>query len=138
MYGFPLTIYFITSFFGAELFPYQFVEYMMIFGAPVGYTITIIGAILVILGWRAIHKSKGVLVTNGAYSYVRHPQYLGLILISLGWFIHWPAIPTAIMLPILIFVYYKLAKEEELELEREYSEAYREYKRKTPMFLIRL
>lgn len=138
MYGFPLTIYLITSFLGANLFPYQFAEYMITFGMPIGLVITTVGIFLVILGWRSIHKSKGELVTSGIYSHVRHPQYLGIILILFGWFIHWPTIPTTLMLPILIFVYYRLAREEELELEKEFGEAYKEYKKKTPMFLIRL
>jgi protein-S-isoprenylcysteine O-methyltransferase Ste14 len=139
MFGFPLTIYFISSFFGRITFQNQFLEYMSSLGMPVGLVITFIGLLFVIAGWRLIYKKKPhqqqSIVTDGIYAYVRHPQYLGFILITLGWLIHWPTIPIVIMWPILVAIYYKLAKKEEKEMEKIFGERYVLYKKKVPMLI---
>ncbi|NIM97830.1 MAG: DUF1295 domain-containing protein, partial [candidate division Zixibacteria bacterium] len=72
---------------------------------------------LVVMGkaWKQIHAAKGELVTAGLYRRVRHPQYFGLFLITVGMFIQWPTIVTAAMWPILMFMYYRLALREEKE-----------------------
>ncbi|MGH9953372.1 MAG: methyltransferase family protein [Nitrososphaeraceae archaeon] len=137
MFGFPLTIYFISSFFGQISFQNQFLIYMNSLGMPIGYIITFIGLLLVIAGWRSIYKArqKEIVVDKGIYRYVRHPQYLGLILIVSGWLIHWPTIPTLIMWPILIVLYYKLARKEEKHMESQYGEKYLLYEKSVPMFI---
>jgi protein-S-isoprenylcysteine O-methyltransferase Ste14 len=137
MFGFPLTIYFISSFFGQISFQNQFLTYMSSLGMPIGLIITFIGLILVFAGWRSIYKSrqKEAVVDKGIYRYVRHPQYLGLILIISGWLIHWPTIPTLIMWPILIVLYYRLARKEEKYLESQYGEKYLLYEKSVPMFI---
>lgn len=43
-----------------------------------------VGMLFVIFGCRQIYETKGRLVTTGLYSYVRHPQYVGFLLITLG------------------------------------------------------
>ncbi len=93
------------------------------------------GAILVIIGWRRIHGAKDQLVTNGIYAYIRHPQYLGFLLITSGMLIQWITIPTALMWPVLTVLYYRLAKEEEKEMEERFGKDYLEYKHKVPMFI---
>lgn len=140
MFGFPLTIYFISSFFDRLTFPNQFLEYMGLFGMPVGLFITFIGLLLVAIGWRKVYRNtlKQDIAANGIYAYIRHPQYLGLIMITFGWLIHWPTIPTAIMWPILVVMYYKLARKEEIEMERVFGEKYLQYKRKVPMMFPRI
>lgn len=135
MFGFPLTIYFVSSYFGRITFQNEFLSYMNLVGMPIGLIITGFGLLLVIVGWRPIYRSKEELVTQGVYRYVRHPQYLGLILVTLGWLIHWPTIPTAVMWPILVIMYYKLAKKEEKELEGKFGERYLLYKKNVPMFI---
>lgn len=137
MFGFPLTIYFISSFFGQIGFQNQFLTYMNSLGMPIGLIITFIGLILVFAGWRSIYKSrqKEAVVDKGIYRYIRHPQYLGLILIISGWLIHWPTIPTLIMWPILIVLYYRLARKEEKLLESQYGERYLLYEKSVPMFI---
>lgn len=144
MFGFPLTIYFISSYFGYVTFQNQFLGYMNFFGMPIGLVITFVGLSLVIAGWRMIHKNSSSsssydtpnhFVNNYIYSYVRHPQYLGFILITLGWLIHWPTVIIMIMWPILVFMYYKLARREEKQLEIKFGEKYLRYKRKVPMLV---
>ncbi|MEE9458809.1 MAG: isoprenylcysteine carboxylmethyltransferase family protein, partial [Candidatus Bathyarchaeia archaeon] len=69
---------------------------------------------------------------------IRHPQYLGFILFTLGWLIHWPTIFTVILWPILTLSYYKLAKDEEKILRSKLGIEYDNYSRKVPMFMPRL
>ena len=135
MFGFPLTIYFISSYFGRISFQNQFLGYMDSFGMPIGLIITIAGVLLVIAGWKLIYKSHDDIATSGIYGYIRHPQYLGFILITLGWLIHWPTIPTAIMWPILVVMYYKLAKKEEKQMEETFGKRYLVYRKTVPMLI---
>ncbi|MGI0002891.1 MAG: methyltransferase family protein [Nitrosopumilaceae archaeon] len=138
MFGFPLTIFFISSYFGRIGFQNEFLNYMNSTGMPIGFIITGIGILLVIVGWRPIHEAKEDLVTKGVYSYLRHPQYLGFILVTLGWLIHWPTIPTAAMWPILVVMYYMLAKKEEKEMKERFGDKYLQYIKKVPMFIPRV
>jgi len=135
MFGFPLTIYFISSYFGRITFQNEFLSYMNSSGMPVGLVVTGFGLLLVIAGWRPIYRSKEDLVTKGIYRYIRHPQYLGFLLITLGWLIHWPTIPTVVMWPILVVIYYKLARREEKEMEERFGDKYLLYKESVPMFI---
>ncbi len=138
MFGFPLTIYFISSYFGRISFQNDFLSYMNSTGMPIGLIVTGFGLLLVIAGWRPIYRAKAELVTKGVYRYVRHPQYLGLLLVTLGWLIHWPTIPTLLMWPILAVMYYRLAKQEEKEMEEGFGDRYLLYKENVPMFIPRM
>lgn len=66
---------------------------------------------------------------------VRHPQYVGLIVVVAGMLLQWPTIITMLMAPVLIAAYIWLAKREERELEESFGEGYRRYKERTPGFL---
>lgn len=150
MYGFPLTIYILSSVFRIKL-PFEHVSghlWASLFGfgeagamieMMVAYLIIAIGGFLIVAGWEKIYKArdKNKLVVDGIYKYIRHPQYAGIILASIGMIIHWPTIITILMWPILILAYYSLAKREERELEKEFGRTYQEYKNKVPMFLPR-
>jgi protein-S-isoprenylcysteine O-methyltransferase Ste14 len=137
MYGFPLTVYFLSSL-GYSLEP-QFIRYVFAYGQVIGSPIVIAGIILIYKGWKEIVFKKGtVLVTEGIYTVVRHPQYLGFLLVTLGQFIVWPTIPTAILWPLLAVLYYRQAKREEAVLHEKFGEQFQEYARKTPMFLPRI
>jgi len=103
-------------------------------GMVLGAWLTLAGMILVLVGWVQIHHATG-LVTTGLYRYVRHPQYLGLFLILTGWILHWPTLLTLLMYPILLMMYYRLARREETELTRRFDAEYEAYRRATPMFL---
>lgn len=145
MYGFPLTIYILSWAFGYQnplshesghllfpelgmLSPFHLLSNFMIFG----------GIFLIYGGWSKIYSAKGKLVIDGVYSHIRHPQYLGIFLITSGFLLQWITIPTALMFPILLLMYYRLAKREEGELEKAFGEQYLRYKFATPMFLPRL
>lgn len=147
MYGFPLTIYILSTFFGikipllhirghlwASLF--NLGDKMAMLICHIGSLFIITGLIIIGIGWRKIYKARkeGELVTDSVYKYIRHPQYLGLILITTGMLIQWPTILTIVMWPILLFAYRHLAKLEEREMENIFGQRYINYKRKTGMF----
>jgi protein-S-isoprenylcysteine O-methyltransferase Ste14 len=142
MYGLPLTIFLfsgMTMFQGYTIKPFIRFEFLgTTFNMPefsfYGLIITSIGLILIIAGWKKIYKSK-TLVTTGIYRFSRHPQYLGIILISLGWLIGWPTLVTLVLFPILVLIYYRLAKKEDEEMGRLFGKEYDDYKNETPMFI---
>lgn len=82
-------------------------------------------------------KGKGGLVTSGLYSVVRHPQYLGIILATLGltFFEMEVRLISLIAWIMLIFAYVWLARREESKLQKKYGEEFLAYKRRTPFIL---
>ncbi len=94
-----------------------------------------LGASLVAVGWATVYRGRGGLVTSGIYRYLRHPQYLGLILIVLAFNIQWPTLPTLVMAPLLILAYLALARREDRELAGRFGEAFRAYAARTRAFL---
>jgi protein-S-isoprenylcysteine O-methyltransferase Ste14 len=99
----------------------------------VGVWMTLLGMLLVFFGWMKIHKLEG-LVTSGIYRYIRHPQYTGIFLIITGWMFRWLNPTILIMYPILLILYYRLARREEKHVRKEFGDAYLKYKESTPMF----
>ena len=97
--------------------------------------LTVIGFVIMWKGWKLIHDSKDSLVTEGPYAYVRHPQYSGLFVIMIGMLIQWPTIITALMFPVLVFIYYRLSKREEEEMIRTFGDDYQKYRVRVPMFI---
>jgi protein-S-isoprenylcysteine O-methyltransferase Ste14 len=145
MYGIPLTIYFLAnSFSGSTIDPPNIVYQFDFFGQNISLTVAmvygtllmVIGTIFVSVGWVTLYqklKTGNELVTTGVYSYSRHPQYFGFIMVILGWLVGWPTLLTLIFAPILIFIYIRVCKLEEHELGRE--QRYREYKERVPFFI---
>ena len=150
MYGFPLTMYIFMGVFGySDIYSLEmlltkvmgrelFYNVFMYFVFPASKVIMGIGILLVIFGWKEIYNAKGKLVTTGIYRYVRHPQYLGFLLITLGMNVQWLTIITLALWPVLAIIYYKLAKTEEKDAEEKFGEEYLKYKRSVPMFIPRL
>lgn len=152
MFGFPLTIFLLTSIFGGSykrfgLFESHLWAYLISSTGLMSLksavelvmwvSIVLIGIafILISWGWFQIYRAKGKFVTNGIYRIIRHPQYLGIILIIIGFIIQWPTLPTIIMAPIMILMYLRLARIEEIELEREFGEVYKNYLKKVSPFI---
>jgi methanethiol S-methyltransferase len=153
MYGFPLTIYVLTAVLGTRypaLNPFSHASghlWITLFGGGawmsaaihvVSNGLMLAGLFLMGAGWHRIHRAHGALVTDGPYAWVRHPQYSGLFLITIGLLVQWPTIITIATWPILIAVYYRLARREERDAEAAFGDAYRTYKARTPMFVPRL
>lgn len=155
MYGFPLTIYLISGWVlqrypNLDLFshdaghlwntllgwdinphfdPLHILSNILIFG----------GFILLAASWKVLYEAQRseTLATTGPYAHVRHPQYVGFILIMLGFLFQWPTLVTLFMFPILVTMYVKLARREEREVLAEFGEQYRRYMASTPAFLPR-
>jgi protein-S-isoprenylcysteine O-methyltransferase Ste14 len=147
MFGFPLTIYLLSSmtplpqpgFEPAVALSVNIpgLQFRLLTTSLIAGVVSIVAAFFIILGWKDIYrnrKSDG-LVTGGIYRYMRHPQYTGIILIITAWLFAWPTLPTLIMWPVLVFAYYKLAKREEGEMLAEFGKEYKDYRNRVPMFL---
>ncbi|MCW4034116.1 MAG: isoprenylcysteine carboxylmethyltransferase family protein [Candidatus Bathyarchaeota archaeon] len=150
MYGIPLTAYvfmwlfgynqvytlefLLISLIGQDMFYLVFMYVLF----PISLTILVVGMLLIIFGWKEIHEAKGKLVTSGIYSHVRHPQYLGFLLLTFGMNLEWTTFFTLLLWPVIAVVYYRLAKKEEQETEERFGEEYREYKQNVPMLIPRL
>ena len=79
---------------------------------------------------------KGV-ATKGFYTFIRHPQYLGLGLAALGLAIMWPRFLTLTLFAVMLFLYYLLAKDEERRMTNRFGESYISYMNRTGMFVPR-
>lgn len=153
MYGFPLTIYVLTAVLGSRypaLNPFSHASghlWITLLGGGSAMSVVIHvvsnglmvgGLILMGAGWKRIYKAEGELVTDGVYAWVRHPQYAGLYLVTIGMFVQWPTIITVATWPVLLVVYYRLARREEREAEARFGEAFRAYRARVPMFVPRI
>jgi protein-S-isoprenylcysteine O-methyltransferase Ste14 len=156
MYGFPLTIYFLSGWLQSRypnidwfshdaghllemLFgwkaephfgPFHILSFVFIGG----------GFILIARAWQVLYEAqrKQALATTGAYSYVRHPQYVGFIMVMFGFLLQWPTILTLAMFPVLTIMYVRLARSEERDAIAEFGDTYREYAAEVPGFIPKL
>ena len=93
-------------------------------------------------------KRKEGLVTSGPYRWIRHPQYLGFVLMTLGltswsvWILNntfgigfLSPIQTIGLWFIELFAYILLAYVEEKYLTKEYGEQYENYEKQVPFFI---
>ncbi len=135
MFGFPLTAYFLSGLLGLTFFETRFMLYMYKIGMPLGSLITFVGVLLIVLGWREVYHAKNQLATGGIYRYLRHPQYLGILLVTAGWLVHWPTIPGLAIWPVLMWLYYRLSVQEDKYLADRFGRGYQEYAEKTPRLL---
>lgn len=147
MYGFPVTIYFLSRFIGldissanlwSDLLGPKYGETGMMVGMLFGYGFVILGIWLLVEGWREVYKAsrENRLATEGVYKIVRHPQYVGIILALFGeGIVHWPTILSVILFPIITVAYIMLAKKEDKELLKKFGTAYQQYAKVTPAFI---
>jgi protein-S-isoprenylcysteine O-methyltransferase Ste14 len=155
MYGFPLTIYLLSGWLGSKypgidfmshdaghlletLFgwranphfgPFHMLSFLLIGG----------GFILLASAWDVLYAAQrdGKLAIAGPYARIRHPQYVGFVLIMLGFLMQWLTLVTLVMFPILVYMYLRLARSEEREAEVRFGEQYRQYAARTPSFIPR-
>ena len=156
MYGFPLTMYFMAGWLQSR---YPNVDWFshdaghlleMMFGwkanphAGPFHILSFIfiggGFVLISTAWKVLYdaQQKRALATTGPYSYVRHPQYVGFIMVMFGFLLPWPTILTLVMFPVLTFMYVKLAKTEERDSIAEFGSAYTKYTSDVPGFIPKL
>jgi protein-S-isoprenylcysteine O-methyltransferase Ste14 len=156
MYGFPLTIYLITpwlqsrfpgldplghdaghlwsTIFGLKgdphFSPFHIASYVFIAG----------GFWIVASAWPMLHRAirTKTLAKDGPYAVIRHPQYVGFVLVMFGFLLQWPTLITLVMFPILVFVYWRLSLSEERQVREEVGEEYERYAARVPRFFPRL
>jgi protein-S-isoprenylcysteine O-methyltransferase Ste14 len=100
----------------------------------------VVGFLVISAAWRVLYEAQrmGELATTGPYAYVRHPQYLGFILVMLGFLLQWPTLLTLAMFPVLVWMYVRLARTEEAEVRAAFGDLYESYATKTPAWFPRL
>ncbi len=156
MYGFPLTIYLLSGWLQSR---YPEVDWFshdaghlleMLFGWKASphfgpfHLLSFVfiggGFILISAAWKVLYETQRqhTLATTGPYAYVRHPQYVGFILIMLGFLFQWPTLLTLAMFPILVWMYVNLARAEEREVQAELGDEYTRYVAGVPAFIPRL
>lgn len=152
MFGLPLTIYFLAPALGLSPWAFGFYEshlwaflldrlgvlplhlgVYLVMAVSSGFIA--VGAGLVGIGWVTVYRGRGALVTDGIYHHLRHPQYLGLMVVVLGFNVQWPTLPTILMAPVLILMYARLARREDEELAVIFGEAFLRYAARTPAFV---
>jgi protein-S-isoprenylcysteine O-methyltransferase Ste14 len=155
MYGFPLTIYLLsgwlsTRFPGVDWLSHDSGHLLeTMFGwktnphfGPFHIVSSILiggGFWLLASAWKVLYAAQQQHrpATTGPYARVRHPQYMGFILIMTGFLFQWPTLVTLAMYPILVFMYVYLARREERDARSEFGEAYVQYAAHTPGYFPR-
>jgi protein-S-isoprenylcysteine O-methyltransferase Ste14 len=153
MYGFPLTIFLLSGWLshhypGVNLFSHESGHLLHtllgLTGDPHMDPLHIVSEVLIVAGlfllassWRVLYAAQKsqTLATTGPYSYVRHPQYVAFIAIMFGFVLQWPTIPTLLMFPVLVWMYVRLAKTEERQVQMQFERVYAEYAHQVPAFI---
>lgn len=150
MYGFPLTLYLLSGWLGKPLDPlshdagHLWYSLFGLQGDPHLNPIHIASTLLVLVGFIVIASAWSVLyqaqrthtmATTGLYAYLRHPQYVGFILILFGFLLQWPTLLTLLMFPVLVWMYFRLAKQEEQSAITLFGDDYRHYMQAVPAFI---
>jgi protein-S-isoprenylcysteine O-methyltransferase Ste14 len=152
MYGYPLTIYLLSGWLTSRFPGVDFLSHdaghllEMMFGwkanphlGPFHFlSFAFIGAgfWLLAVSWKVLYEAQRShrLATSGPYARVRHPQYIGFVLIMFGFLLQWPTLVTLAMFPILVYMYVRLARREERDALAEFGEQYRSYMHAVPRF----
>ncbi|MEM2321482.1 MAG: methyltransferase [Candidatus Bathyarchaeia archaeon] len=87
------------------------------------------------LSWLLNLRRNGDLITDGVYRFTRHPQYLGIILLSLGLTVRSLRPISFIAWITLLIGYLILASLEERSLIKTYGLRYEEYSRRTAFII---
>jgi len=156
MYGFPLTIYVLSGWLATRFPEIDWLAHdsghlpEMIFGwrgnphfGPfhiASNILIVIGFVIIAKAWNVLYRAQRShrLATAGPYARVRHPQYIGFVVIMLGLLLQWPTLVTLIMFPVLVATYMVLARSEERDALAEFGEEYRQYMACTPAFIPRI
>lgn len=100
----------------------------------IGVWIIFASLILIAFSWYQLYQKRGILVTGGIYSKIRHPQYMGFLGFTLGWLIYWPTLLTIFLWPVLASAYITQAYKEDKFLAERYGNYFRNYCSRTGMF----
>jgi len=98
-----------------------------------GVTVRLVGMFTLKENFSLTLKEPGRIVTSGIYRYIRHPCYAGSIMCLVG-----IAMLSATVAVIFLSAWFFLARIKEEEKILGTNQGYREYARKTGMFLPKL
>jgi len=156
MYGYPLTIYLLAGWLQSH---YPGVDWLthdaghlleMLFGWKTNphfgpfHLLSFVfiggGFWLLAAAWHVLYRAQRTrtLATTGPYARIRHPQYVAFVLIMFGFLLQWPTLLTLAMFPVLVYMYVRLARREEREVEGQFGAEYRRYVAHTPRFIPKL
>lgn len=146
MYGFPLTIYLLTSLLPLDIPLVHSSGHLWAtllgygrLGATVemmvSFVFIVAGLLLIVKGWVRVYFLGDNLLTEGVYGIVRHPQYAGIFLLVFGQLVDWPTVPTLVLAPVIIWLYVNLARREEADLIERFGDQYVDYRQRVPMFI---
>lgn len=99
----------------------------------VGGTVSFVGGAVQIYVSKLRRRGS---VQGGLYRWIRHPQYLALMVASFGMLLLWPRFLVLLGFVTVVFVYVALARVEERLCARQFPD-YAAYKRRSGMFLPR-
>jgi protein-S-isoprenylcysteine O-methyltransferase Ste14 len=153
MYGFPLTIYLLAPWLQRRFPDVDWLAHdsghllEMIFGwrgnphlGPFHVVSLVLiggGFMLLARAWPVLFKAQraATLAVTGPYARIRHPQYVGFVLIMFGFLVQWPTILTLLMFPILMLMYWRLTLREERDAIEQFGDVYRDYASRVPRFV---
>ncbi|ADZ84879.1 MULTISPECIES: methyltransferase family protein [Cellulosilyticum] len=147
MHGIPMSMYFISWLIGKRLpegvlWGHTLVNQIGYLGMYLNIALSISGIMIIANGWYNIyHKywakeaGKGKVVKTGIYKYIRHPQYTGFMMITLGMLLEWATLPMLLMWPFIVWLYNRLARKEEKDMIEEFGEEYLSYMERTKRFI---
>jgi protein-S-isoprenylcysteine O-methyltransferase Ste14 len=156
MYGFPLTIYLLSGWLSSRFPGIDFMSHdaghllEVLFGwksnphlGPfhlLSFVLIGAGFWLLAVSWKVLYEAQRTrrLASSGPYARVRHPQYIGFVLIMTGFLVQWPTLVTLAMYPVLVFMYARLARREERDALAQFGPRYEEYMSRVPAFFPRL
>jgi protein-S-isoprenylcysteine O-methyltransferase Ste14 len=155
MYGFPLTMYLLSGWLerqfpgvdfwshdGGHLLetmfgwrgnphfgPFHILSNILIFG----------GFLMLADSWHTLYAAQREhrLATTGMYARIRHPQYVAFIIIMVGFLFQWPTFVTLAMFPILVWVYVRLARREDVASKAVFGKAWCSDAKSVPAFIPR-
>ncbi len=155
MYGFPLTIYFLSGWLSSRFPEVNWLAHdsghllEMVFGwrgnphfGPfhiLSNILIVVGFVIIANAWKVLYHAQRShrLAIAGPYARVRHPQYIGFVVIMFGFLLQWPTLLTVVMFPVLVVTYMVLARSEERDALAEFGDEYRAYMERTPRFIPR-
>lgn len=107
---------------------YTLTDIPLMFRLSPAIILVVIGAYLIQNSHlRVIEAEKPKLITDGVYSYTRHPMYLGIMLFELGIVSTTFSIPALLFWVLICFAYNQFAVFEEESLIRNLDDEYRAY-----------
>lgn len=103
---------------------------------PIALIVLIISGLLAGFGLNTVFgktREEPQVITTGVFSIVRHPIYLGSILLYFGFILLSLSLLSVLVWILILVFYYMISRYEERLLIQRFGSVYEEYKKKVPM-----